>query len=84
MKTYNVKVNVTLKKSVLDPQGKTILGALHSLGFKGAADIRSGKHFEVTVNAENESEAQSQVKQMCEKLLVNPVIEQYEILLNGK
>ncbi len=79
MKTFNAKVNVTLKKSVLDPQGKTILEALHSLGFKGAADIRSGKHFEVTVSAENESEAQNQVKQMCEKLLVNPVIEQYEI-----
>ncbi|MBI4397776.1 MAG: phosphoribosylformylglycinamidine synthase subunit PurS [Candidatus Omnitrophica bacterium] len=82
MKTFNAKINVTLKKSVLDPQGKTILEALHSLGFQDASDVRAGKHFELTLNANNEIDAQNRVKEMCDKLLVNPVIEQYEISIS--
>ena len=84
MKTFNAKVNVTLKKSVLDPQGQTVLEALHSMGYKGMESLRVGKYFEVTLSAEDENAAKTQLKEMCEKLLVNTVIEQYEIHLNGK
>ena len=84
MKTFNVKVNVTLKKSVLDPQGQTVLEALHSMGYKGTESLRVGKYFEVTINADDENAAKNQIKEMCEKLLVNTVVEQYEIHLNGK
>ncbi len=84
MKTFNAKVNVTLKKSVLDPQGQTVLEALHSMGYKGTESLRVGKYFEVTINADDENTAKNQIKEMCEKLLVNTVVEQYEIHLNGK
>ncbi|MBI4970310.1 MAG: phosphoribosylformylglycinamidine synthase subunit PurS [Candidatus Omnitrophica bacterium] len=82
MKTFNAKVNVTLKKSVLDPQGQTVLEALHSLGYKGTENLRVGKYFEVTLNAQDENSAKTQLKEMCEKLLVNTVIEQYEVHLS--
>ena len=74
---YNAKVNVTLKKSVFDPQGKTVLDALHSLGFKEANNLRVGKFFDLHLQAKNKKEAESQVKAMCDKLLINPVIEEY-------
>jgi len=74
---FLAQVNVTLKKSVLDPQGKTVLQALHSLGFSEACDLRVGKCFELTLAARSEKAAASRVKAMCEKLLTNPVIEEY-------
>lgn len=74
---YKAKVNVTLKKSVLDPQGVTVLQALHSIGFEGAKDVRVGKFFEVNLEASDESQAETKLKEMCDKLLINPVIEDY-------
>ncbi len=74
---FKAKISVTLKDSVLDPQGKTILSALHSLGFRQAKDVRAGKYLEVLIDAEDRLEAEKQVRQCCEKLLVNPVIEKY-------
>ncbi len=74
---YKAKINVTLKKSVLDPQGKTVLHALDSLGFKEAKDLRVGKYFELSLDAPNAQKAEEQVKIMCDKLLINPVIEEY-------
>ena len=75
---YKAKINVTLKKSVFDPQGKTVLDALHSLGFKGAEKLRVGKFFDLDLKAKSEKEAEKEVHDMCDKLLVNPVIEEYE------
>ncbi|MBN1687808.1 MAG: phosphoribosylformylglycinamidine synthase subunit PurS [Candidatus Omnitrophica bacterium] len=74
---YQAQVNVTLKKSVLDPQGKTVLHALHSLGFEETRDVRVGKYFEVKVEASDVKKAEEKIRKMCEKLLINPVIEQY-------
>ncbi len=74
---YRAKVNVTLKKSVFDPQGKTVLDALHSLGFKEAERLRVGKFFDLNLKAKTKKEAELKVKAMCDKLLINPVIEEY-------
>ncbi|GAB1723477.1 MAG: phosphoribosylformylglycinamidine synthase subunit PurS [Nitrospira sp. CR1.1] len=71
------KIHVTLKQGILDPQGKAIEHALDSLGFKNAANVRVGKYMEVDVNEPDRVKADAQVKQMCEKLLANTVIEDY-------
>lgn len=71
------KIHVTLKRGILDPQGKAIEHALDSLGFKNAANVRVGKYMEVDVNEIDQAKADAQVKQMCEKLLANTVIEDY-------
>ena len=70
-------IYVTLKPSVLDPQGKAVLGGLHTLGYREAADVRVGKFIEVTLEGIGRREAEERVKSMCEKLLANTVIEQY-------
>jgi len=74
---YLAKVRVTLKPTVNDPQGLTILGALHSLGFSSAQEVRAGKYLEVKVDEGSRGEAEAQVEEMCKKLLANPVIESY-------
>ena len=74
---YLAKVRVTLKPTVNDPQGLTILGALHSLGFSSAHEVRAGKYLEVKVDEVSRGEAEAQVEEMCRKLLANPVIESY-------
>ncbi|GMV50260.1 phosphoribosylformylglycinamidine synthase subunit PurS [Nitrospirales bacterium NOB] len=71
------KIHVTLKQGILDPQGKAIEHALDSLGFKNATNVRVGKYMEVDVNESDRAKADAQVKQMCEKLLANTVIEDY-------
>lgn len=73
------RVTVTLKNGVLDPQGKAIEGALASLGFAGINDVRQGKVFDINVDAKNKAEADAMIADMCEKLLANTVIEDYEI-----
>ncbi len=78
---YTAKINVTLKKSILDPQGKTTLGALHSLGFDQVKSLRVGKHFVLTLDAANSEQAKGMVDEICQKLLVNPVIEEYSVEL---
>jgi len=75
-------VHVTLKNGVLDPQGKAIEGALGSLGFAGVGDVRQGKVIELTVDETDEAAARAAVTAMCEKLLANTVIEDYEISLS--
>ncbi len=72
-------IYVTLKAGVLDPQGKAVCGALRSLGYTEAADVRMGKVIEIALAAEvrDRASAESRVREMCEKLLANPVIEQY-------
>ena len=74
---FKATVNVTLKKSVLDPQGQTVTHALHSLGFKEASKIRVGKYFEVALDVKDRKSAEERIKAMCDQLLINPVIEEY-------
>ena len=71
------KIHVTLKQGILDPQGKAIEHALDSLGFTHAGNVRVGKYMELDVNETDRAKAEVQVKQMCEKLLANTVIEDY-------
>jgi phosphoribosylformylglycinamidine synthase len=75
------RIKVTLKKGVLDPQGKAIQGALGSLGFGGVEGVRQGKYFEIDLAETDKGRAMSQVKTMCDKLIANTVIENYEIEL---
>lgn len=74
---YKAKIYVTLKKSVFDPQGETVLAALHSMDFDAAKTMRVGRYFEMDIKTGSESDAKEQVTQMCDRLLVNPVIEDY-------
>lgn len=73
------RVTVTLKPSVLDPQGKAIEHALNSLGISGVESIRQGKVFDVQFKGDNKSQAEETLKAACEKLLANTVIENYNI-----
>jgi phosphoribosylformylglycinamidine synthase PurS subunit len=75
------KIKVTLKNGVLDPQGKAIEGALGSLGFSGVNSVRQGKFFEVELAETDRAKAEVLLKQMCEKLIANTVIENYAIEL---
>jgi phosphoribosylformylglycinamidine synthase subunit PurS len=73
------RVHVTLKAGVLDPQGKAIAHALHNLGFAGVADVRQGKIIELDLAESDPAKAQAALQAMCDKLLANPVIENYTI-----
>lgn len=75
------RVIVTLKTGVLDPQGKAIEGALHSLGVAGVASVRQGKVFDVELASNDSGAARAALEQACEKLLANTVIENYRIEL---
>ena len=75
------KIKVTLKNGVLDPQGKAIEHALGSMGFSGVNSVRQGKFFEVELAETHKAKAAAALKQMCEKLITNTVIENYEIEL---
>ena len=72
-----VKIHVTLKQGILDPQGKAIEHALDSLGFKNAANVRVGKYMELDLDQTDRAKAEAEVKSMCEKLLANTIIEEY-------
>jgi len=74
---YLAKIYITLKQTVNDPQGLTIKGALHNLGFSSVEDVRAGKYIEVRIAEKDISTARRQVDEMCRKLLANPVIENY-------
>jgi phosphoribosylformylglycinamidine synthase len=76
---YRAQVTITLKPTVLDAQGATIARALHNLGFADVDGVRMGKYIEVAVNAADADTARRQVEEMCQKLLANPIIEEYRI-----
>ena len=78
---YLARVYVTLKPTVNDPQGLTIRGALHSLGFADVESVRAGKYLEVRLDAKDAKQAEKQLTEMCRKLLANPVIEDYRFEL---
>ena len=77
-----VRVTVTLKNGVLDPQGKAIEGALASLGFQGVGHVRQGKVFDIELDDTDRAAAEANLKDMCERLLANTVIENYTIALD--
>ncbi len=79
IKTMKARVYITLKKGVLDPQGKAVMGALNSLEFKEVTDVRVGKFMELELEDSSREEAEKRVRKMCEKLLANPVIEDYKV-----
>jgi phosphoribosylformylglycinamidine synthase PurS subunit len=75
-------VYVSLKKSVLDPQGKTIQGALKKMGYKGLEEVRQGKYFELTLDGGlTRAEAEAEVGRMATEVLTNPVIEEFRFAL---
>ncbi len=75
------RVTVTLKKGVLDPQGKAIEGALGMLGFEGVSSVRQGKMFDLVLNHDDRAHAEADLRAMCEKLLANTVIEDFAVEL---
>ena len=75
-----VSAIITLKKDVLDPQGKVIHQALDGMGFKNVEEVRQGKYFEINVKENDPTKAKEIVEEMCKKLLANLVIEDYKII----
>ena len=71
------RVYVTLKPAVNDPQGQTVLGGLHSLGYEAVADVRIGKYLEIRLAGDDPAQAEAAIAGMCHRLLANPVIEEY-------
>jgi len=78
--TFVFEVLVTLKEGLSDPQGKAVEGALSTLGWTNVRDVHVGKHIRLTLDAADEEAARAQVREMAERLLSNPVIEDYWIL----
>jgi len=79
---YVARVYVTLKPTVNDPQGLTIKGGLHSLGFAEVESVRAGKYMEIRFQANGKAHAEKQVAEMCRLLLANPVIEDFRFQLD--
>jgi phosphoribosylformylglycinamidine synthase PurS subunit len=75
--TYRVHVRVMPRGGLLDPQGQAVAHALAALGFQGASDVRVGRAIELSVTAASRDEAEARARQMCDRLLANPVTEDY-------
>ena len=75
-----ISVIITLKKDVLDPQGKVIHQTLDGMGFNDITEVRQGKYFEINTKENDQKKAKTQVEEMCKKLLANLVIENYKII----
>ena len=84
MSRYQLEVRVVPRAGLLDPPGKAIHHALHSLGYCGVEDVRVGKAIFLQVDAPSEREARGRVEEMCRKLLSNPVTEDYEVSVLGE
>jgi phosphoribosylformylglycinamidine synthase PurS subunit len=78
---YTASVNVMLKEGISDPQGLTIERALPALGYEGVSGVRVGKRIDLEIEAPTPDEARSRVEEMCQRLLANPVIESYEVIV---
>jgi phosphoribosylformylglycinamidine synthase len=75
---WEVEIKTMLKKSILDPQGQAVEKGLDSLSYKNVSDVKVGKHMELVIeDVEDKEEVESQIEEMCERLLANPVIEDY-------
>ncbi|HTG53857.1 MAG TPA: phosphoribosylformylglycinamidine synthase subunit PurS [Gemmatimonadaceae bacterium] len=79
MSTFRVSVHIVPRQGILDPQGKAVADALHTLGFGSVADARVGRHQVLDVDAATAAAAETNVREMCERLLANPVTEDFEI-----
>ncbi|MEO8576922.1 MAG: phosphoribosylformylglycinamidine synthase subunit PurS [Gemmatimonadales bacterium] len=79
MKAFRVSVHITPRRGLLDPQGKAVEGALHSLGFGSVREVHVGRHIVIENEAASADEAEDAVRAMCERLLANPVTEDFEI-----
>ena len=79
MSRYRVAVQVVPRRGLLDPQGKAVADALHTLGFRGVSSVHVGRHLVLDLDASDESAARQQTREMCERLLANPVTEDFEI-----
>ena len=79
MTRFQVAVHIVPRKGILDPQGKAVADALHALGFGGVGDVRVGRHVVLDVDAPTSDAASDTVRTMCDKLLANPVTEDYHI-----
>jgi len=77
--TFRVSVHITPRRGILDPQGKAVENALHSLGFEGVMSVHVGRHMIIDTESENADAAVASVTAMCERLLANPVTEDFEI-----
>ena len=84
MPLHAVKVFVTPRRGILDPQGRTIESSLKSLGFKGAANVKVGKYITLEIDAPNAAAARVEARKMCEQLLANPVIEDFTFEVEGE
>lgn len=78
---FKAVITVTLKESVLDPQGVAVLGSLHSMGYAEVDNVRIGKHIEVNIDVADKAQAEEQVHAICDKMLANPVIENFRFQL---
>jgi len=78
-----VKVYVTPRKGILDPQGRAVGHSLKSLGFEGVSDVKIGKYIVLELDATSATEARDQARKMCERLLANPLIEDYTFEVEG-
>jgi phosphoribosylformylglycinamidine synthase len=76
---FEAQVKITLKKTVADPQGLTVKHALESLGFGGIGMVRMGKFITLRLEAREQAQAEAEAKEMCQKLLANPIIEDYTV-----
>lgn len=81
--TFQARIYVTLRPSVLDPAGTAVESGLKQLGYEGVEKVRIGKYIELTLSADDEAQAREQLDLMCDRLLANPVIENYRIELTS-
>lgn len=81
MNKYNATINITLRKGILDVQGKTVENALHSMGITDINNVRIGKYIELEVNADSPDSAKSIIDEASRKLIANPIIEDFEIFI---
>lgn len=79
MSRFRVAVHITPRRGILDPQGKAVTDALHTLGFGAVQDVHVGRHVVIEVDADDRATAERSTREMCERLLANPVIEDFEI-----
>ncbi len=79
MTRFRVSLHITPRRGLLDPQGKAVADALHTLGFATVRDVHVGRHLIVELEAADQATAQAQVRDMCERLLANPVTEDYDV-----
>jgi len=79
VKMFRVAVHIVPRKGLLDPQGKAVTGALHTLGFTAVSDVHVGRHLVIDTTATDAKAAEASVREMCTRLLANPVTEDFEI-----